>query len=376
VRRLVAVGLAVVLVAGACGSDDADTQGATPSPEPTATPVATETPEPTATPRATATAVREPTATPAPPLFFAVDDLAFDESGVLWATTGDNRSFSSGVRPGTPRHLYRLVGDVWQVVEQPVKVFDDPINWEIRAAPGGGVYLASGWDGPPSPTSGVYFTDGVNWTLFDQEFLCGSLAVDTEGQLWATCPDFLARLVDGRWVNVAEGRLAGSVAAGPDASVWFVTNTGLGENQLLRFDGTKWVTVGPCEDCFGPRSIVGVDLEGRAWVARGACGLEGITRFDPSGATENIDIRGARDAAFAEDGSVWIALPCEDAEQPAGVARFIDGDVRVFTTDDGLPANDVQAVEIGPDGTLYAGTEFGVSRYIPDTETWVPVGNL
>ncbi len=375
-RRLTSLLLAVAVVCGACGSDDADAEDASPTTEPAATVVANPPPEPTPTPGPTTTAAPEPAATPSPPRFFTVDDLAFDESGVLWATTGDNRSLRSGVTPGTPRQLFRLVGDVWQLVEQPVKVFDDPINWEIRPAPGGGVYLASGWDGPPSPTSGVYFNNGVDWTLFDQEFLCGSLAVDTGGQLWATCPDFLTRLVDGRWVNVAEGPSAGSVAAGPDASVWFVTNSGPGENRLLRFDGARWVTVGPCEDCVGPRSIVGVDLEGGAWVARGGCGLAGLTRFDPAGSTEDFDIRGARDAAFAADGSVWLALPCDDEALPAGVARYVDGEVRVFTTDDGLPSNIVQAVELGPDGSLYAGTELGVSRYVPNTETWVPVGHL
>jgi len=120
---------------------------------------------------------------------------------------------------------------------------------------------------------------------------------------------------------------------------------------------------------------VGVDTDGGAWVARGGCGLEGLTRFTPSGETEDLDIRGARDIAFGSDREAWIALPCENAPQPAGVARRVNGEVRLFTTDDGLPANDVQAVEVGPNGAIYVGTEFGVSRHVPETDTWVPVGS-
>ena len=364
-QRIFGVALVLAVLAGACGDDGDQAQDVTPSPAATATTVRepSATQAPTTAPEPTSTVARQPTPTPEPERFFAVEDLAFDQAGVLWVTTGD--------RPG---RLYRLVGDVWQLVEQPTEVFRAPTNWEVRGAADGGVYLGSGWDGPPSPDSGVYLTDGTNWELFGQEFTCGSLAVDTGGQLWATCPDFLTRLVDGRWVDVPEGWAAQSVAAGPDGSVWFTTFTTPGY-ELWRLNGEGWTNVAPCEDCVGPRSIIGVDAKGGAWVARGGCGLAGLTRFDPSGEAEEFDIRGARDVAFTADGAIWIALPCLDEALPAGVARYLDGEIRVYTTDDGLPDNDAQAVEIGPDGSLYAGTDHGVSRYVPDTDTWVVVGN-
>lgn len=305
----------------------------------------------------------------------SVDDLAFDSSGVLWATTGDGRTIRTGVQPGTPRHLYRFVGDAWHLVAQPEIVFDEGINWEIRGAAGGGIYVAS------SPTSttrgavgngGVYLTDGLTWELFPQHFACGSLAVDSRGHLWATCPDFLTRLVDGRWQDVPEGTSAQSVAAGRDGSVWFTTFSR--SYELLRYDGMRWNVVGPCADCSGPRSILGIDNSGGAWVARGGCGLDGLTRFDPSGSTSDVAIRGARDIAFASDGMIWIALPCDGASARGGVARLGQDDkVRRYTTADGLPDNSLQAVEISPDGDIYVGGEGGVSRYQPDTDTWVPV---
>ena len=369
-----ATGLVVLSLAG-CGVGDDGTQDTTSEPTVATTASSAPTAETSDAGSPTTTAISSTTLAPTAERLFAVDDLAFDASGVLWVTTGEGRGSEGGVAAGTTRELYRLVDDVWQLVEQPTTVFDAPINWEIRAANEGGVYLASGSDGRPSPTSGIYYTDGTTWQLFEQEFLCGSLAVDVDGGLWATCPDFLTRLVDGAWVDVPQGWFAQSVAAGADGSVWFTTFSGP-PFELLRFDGTQWSTVGSCDNCYGPRSILGVDSDGAAWVARGECGLQGITRFESSGETEELAIKGARDIAFAEDGSAWIALPCEDLSLPAGVAHYSNGELRLFTTEDGLPDNDVQAVEVGPDGFIYAGTEFGVSRLDPATDRWLAVGGM
>jgi len=325
-----------------------------------------------------ATVPPETSTIPAPVKLFAVDDLAVDTSGGLWATTGDNRTVNYGVQYGTDRHLYRLVGDVWQLVEQPEVVFDDVINWEIQAASECGVYVASSptmTDTGPSGNGGVYLTDGENWELFEEEFTCGSLAVDTTGVLWATCPDFLTRLVDGDWDDVPEGWTAQSVSTGSDGSVWFTTFT-LPGFELLRFDGTGWTSVAPCEDCYGPRSILGIDPMGSAWVARGECGLDGTTRFDPSGGTEEFDILGVRDIAFGADDSVWLANPCVGLSPDAGVARYVDGEFRSYTTTDGLPSDAIQAVEVAPDGTVYVGSDFGVIRYESDSDSWVLVGGL
>lgn len=367
--------LVVLMIGAACGDTDSEPEVEESQATSTQAVAESTTPQTSLPPDPTTSTSTAPTATaPQPVRMFAVDDLAFDTDGVLWATTGEDRSYSTGVSAGTPRMLYRLIGDTWERVEQPTTVYDNPGHWEIRAAADGGVYLASGFDGPPSPTSGVYFTDGTTWELYGQEFLCGSLAVDSAGQLWATCPDFVTTLVNGEWQDLPEGWSAQSVAAGADGSVWFTSFSP--PFELWRFDGSDWTTVGTCEDCWGPRSILGIDDQGAAWVARGECGLDGITKFDPSGVTEELDVRGGRDVAFTDDGAAWVALPCEDASAPAGVAQVSNGEVRVFTTADGLPDNDVQAIELGPDGGLYAGTEYGVHKYDPTTDTWTPVGGF
>ncbi len=92
--------------------------------------------------------------------------------------------------------------------------------------------------------------------------------------------------------------------------------------------GTEWTKVAPCEDCVGPRSIIGVDAEDGAWVAGGGCGLEGH-EFDSSSGAEDFDISGARDIAFGADGAIWIALPCLNVARLAGVVRYLDGEMLV-----------------------------------------------
>ncbi|MDG2112224.1 MAG: hypothetical protein P8N02_06385, partial [Actinomycetota bacterium] len=288
----------------------------------------------------------------------AVDDLASDASGVLWATTGEDRQLRTGVPAGTGRDLFRLIDGRWQGVDRPGVVWDDPKHWEIRAAHGGGVFVSAGQDGRPDG-NGVYFTDGTSWELFEREFLCGTLAVDTSGQLWAVGPDFLTTLVDGKWVDVPEGWAAQSVTAGPDGSVWFTTFSAP-PHTLMRFDGNSWTKVAECENCVGPRSILAIDDAGDAWAARGGCGLAGLSVFDPSGTREDLpQMLRAHDIAFTADGAAWVALPCAEENLPSGVARYLGGEVRLYDTDDGL---------------VYAGTKFGVSRYDPTSDTWQPVG--
>jgi ligand-binding sensor domain-containing protein len=298
--------------------------------------------------------------------FFA-SDLAFDADGRLWATS------ETGINAHGYRDLYAFTGAEWVTVPGS-RIFSDPIHWELRAAVGGGVYLAA--------DEGIAWTDGVTWELYEQEFLCGSLAVDTSGQLWATCPDFLARLVDGRWVEVPEGWAAASVAAGSDGSVWATTFTF--PFELLRLENGSWATV-PCEDCFGPRSILGIGADGTAWVSRGACALNGLTTFDPvtlqSTPIENVV--GAGDVAFTSDGAVWLSVEeleeyevCEPGDLPVpGLVRLApDGSQRRYTTEDGLPTGDVHAVEVDPDGLLHVATSQGVSLYDPEQDRLVPTG--
>jgi hypothetical protein len=187
------------------------------------------------------------------------------------------------------------------------------------------------------------------------------------------------KLESGRLVEVLDS--AQSVATGSDGSVWATSFTP--PFPLSRFDGDEWATT-PCDNCSGTRGILGVDLDAAAWVTRGDCGFDGVTRFDPNFESEAFDqLAGAHDAAFSADGAVWVAIPdqevaglitCGGPVPAPGAGRLLDAEWRLYTEDDGLPSSDVAAVEIGPDGAVYLGTRLGVVRFDPETFELVAPG--
>ncbi|GIW91558.1 MAG: hypothetical protein KatS3mg109_1990 [Pirellulaceae bacterium] len=67
-----------------------------------------------------------------------------------------------------------------------------------------------------------------------------------------------------------------------------------------------------------------------------------------------------RAIAVGPDGSLWFGTP-------DGVSRLTpDGRWQTYTEEDGLAGNDVRAIAVGPDGSLWFGTPDGVSRLTPD----------
>jgi parallel beta-helix repeat protein len=78
-----------------------------------------------------------------------------------------------------------------------------------------------------------------------------------------------------------------------------------------------------------------------------------------------------RDVAVADDGSIWIATGGSykvGGENFGGVAQLKDQAWTIYGTEDGLANDNVWAVEIAPDGTVWFGTEDGVSAF--DGKEW------
>ncbi len=74
--------------------------------------------------------------------------------------------------------------------------------------------------------------------------------------------------------------------------------------------------------------------------------------------------------AVAPDGAVWFSFGNYVWERPAGggLSRYYEGQLAHFTTDDGLPGDNVQALRIAPDGSVWVGAFCGVARY--DGRQW------
>jgi ligand-binding sensor domain-containing protein len=192
---------------------------------------------------------------------------------------------------------------------------------------------------------GIVHFDGENWSAYTVKdgwpgFAVADIAVTTDGTLWlATWQGGVFRFTGpaatgptgdgGTWVNhtVDDGLASITVlciAVAPDGALWFGTQRG-----ASRFDGQTWTTYTPDDGLAGHvvRSIA-VGLDGALWFGTD----EGVSRFTGPAATGS-----------AGDGEAWVT----------------------FTVDDGLADNIVYSIAAAADGTLWFGTEGGVSRYRP-----------
>jgi hypothetical protein len=67
----------------------------------------------------------------------------------------------------------------------------------------------------------------------------------------------------------------------------------------------------------------------------------------------------------APDGAVWFSFGSYDWAYPygGGVSRYHQGQLTHFTSDDDLPHENVQALRVAPDGSVWIGALCGIARY-------------
>jgi sugar lactone lactonase YvrE len=67
----------------------------------------------------------------------------------------------------------------------------------------------------------------------------------------------------------------------------------------------------------------------------------------------------------APDGAVWYSFGSYDWNHldGGGLSRYDRGQVTHFSVDDGLPGNNIQALRVAPDGTVWVGALCGIARY-------------
>lgn len=122
------------------------------------------------------------------------------------------------------------------------------------------------------------------------------------------------------------------MAVAPDGAVWFG-----GDSTLDHYDGTTWTSHAPGGG-FTPNGMT-VAPDGRVWMeSRGDIGAEdgfGLARYE--GETWiAYPIPAYGDAAFAPDGSVWVA------DFYSGAFRFDGQQWFQYTEEHGLPTNSLE----------------------------------
>ncbi|MCP4220031.1 MAG: helix-turn-helix domain-containing protein [bacterium] len=137
-----------------------------------------------------------------------------------------------------------------------------------------------------------------------------------------------------------------------DGNTWIGTITG----GLTRLSPARVTTVTPDDGLpTGPVSALMEDARGSLWIATNR---KGMVRLN-NGKCETIElpksIKQIRTLFIDRSGSPWLGTPKN------GLYRLTTSKVRVFTTADGLCADDVTCLYEDTDGTLQIGTTAGLS---------------
>jgi signal transduction histidine kinase/ligand-binding sensor domain-containing protein len=179
----------------------------------------------------------------------------------------------------------------------------------------------------------------------------GSLAwaEDPRGQLWMATPAALFRFDDGRFIGPLAAGLGGrrptALCVGAAGTVWLGTDRGLWSlagDRLQPHAGIPPVAV----------TAVHEDRRRLLWVATAdhLFAVDGA-RTVSLGPADGLP-RDPTVLADDADGNLWVG-------SPEGLARVRDGRVTLFTSRDGLPDNDVTAVLVDREGSLWVGTRNG-----------------
>jgi hypothetical protein len=260
-----------------------------------------------------------------------VREVAVAADGAIWAATGG----------GVVR---------WQTPTGPPTVFVESDGLPSRTVG----FVAASEDGSVWAAGDRWVAryDGA-WAVTDRESIpdgdVGDLAVGPDGMAWIAVGGDLLRLVEDTWAAVdpppvqGASPWTGSLAVAPDGAVWASPNSGEGDSaEVLAYDG-RWTEYTQADGLAGRTSTVAVSGDGTVWIGG--------------------------DGLFTMTGEVL--------SPPSGVSRFAEAKWTVFTTQDGLVADDAD-VAAGSGGTVWAVSSEvdpkGISRF--DGSRWAAFPDL
>jgi len=254
---------------------------------------------------------------------------------------------------------------------------------EIVYAGGGAWWIAAG--------DGAYRYDGRRLTAYKEKDGLPyqsviAIAVDGSNRTWFATPGGVALFDEGRWTTHLQhdglpSESARTIAVDAEGHPWVgarrysdgkVRGTG-----ISRFDGRRWTTY-TTEDGLADDDVrfIAPDVLGRVWVA---CWTQdntgryhgGVSRFDGATWTTYTEKNGLPDNAIHalttdQQGRAWVGTGSNSYRgrryEWRGGLTCIDTDgCRTYTTRDGLPVDNAQAVAIDGKGRTWVGTPNGLA---------------
>ena len=253
------------------------------------------------------------------------------------------------------------------------------------------------------PPHGLYRFDGTDWSVFGPRNglpsnVTVSLEVDAEGQLWVgTWGDGLAVLKDNerwQWLNQTNSVLQGigsgrsfvvvsDIERDPEGLMW-MNNVQIGLAVVDGLDPTRAMLYDQKTLGFsGDISKLTIASDGIKWISTPQ---QGFLLFDDGGTPftigdeHSIHISTSSESRLSSDrvadiavdsgGRVWVAtnngLNVLSGTYTRENRELEIDDWRIYTTEDGLPSNEIKAVEEGRGGNIWVGTEGGLAQIEPD----------
>ena len=242
-------------------------------------------------------------------------------------------------------------------------------------------FLVEGADGSiwVGRDTGVSRFDGLQWRDFssrDAYALGGgkvtSLLATRDGVIWAGTTTGLSRFIDGEWTAVSTSEVPSvrGLLQTSDGSVWVAAFDGSGLHFVRYRDGL-WVRF---DEGFRANGLVPMveSVDGSIWAGTES----GVVRYDGSDWQTFTSADGLAGTLMpsdsphgfltASDGSVWVCLAGDDAplDGKGGVSRYDGGNWTSFTRADGLAGLYGLSITEAADGTIWVGTETGVSQFV------------
>ncbi|MBW7996470.1 MAG: AAA domain-containing protein [Candidatus Glassbacteria bacterium] len=212
--------------------------------------------------------------------------------------------------------------------------------------------------------------DGENWATYTTEDglahnTVNSILKDSEGNLWFATGGGVSRFDGEHWTTYTEhgldGKAVNRILEDTEGNLWCASHG----SGLCKFDGEKWVQV------YGTGKLVYIwsmleDKDGNIWLElteKGEHKVVVITDGEPEITIEIKKVFSEEDGlpsfpTMIEDGqgNIWCAY--------SGGLCMYDGEKwRVYTTENGLPSNNINAVFEDREGNIWVGTYGGgVSR--------------
>jgi ligand-binding sensor domain-containing protein/signal transduction histidine kinase len=309
----------------------------------------------------------------------AVQSIAQTPDGYLWAATQegvvrfDGLSFRTFDRQNTPELKSSFIS-------------------VIHADPAGALWIGTGGGGLTRYAGGRFRTFTVEDGLPSN--IITALAADAGGALWVGTESGAARFSEGKFTVARVGdapleRPVTALLASPDGALWVATEAGIHQRGQ---DG-RWTLYGTAQEPLPGRALSLLrDRGGQLWVGtdNGRLVLLSQGHFTQFGPAQGLVAERIHTLREDQDGNLWIgtsgglyrrngerfeamgheAEPVvslfEDAEgslwvgtDGGGLLQLRSARLRVYTTSQGLPKNNVLSLHEDAQGALWVGTYGG-----------------